>query len=100
MIVFAIASFGCTLPHFLFGNELLHANNVFYSGGSGPIAGSDSTSISVLALRNTHPNDSSLRTETSPNLCKTPDYSGNFSESKLQFRLLHLLVKKKFFGSN
>lgn len=83
MVVFAFASFGCTLPHFLFGDDILHANNVFYSGGSGPIADIDSASISVLALRNVHPNDSTLlRTDTNLNLCKTPDYNGNFTEGK------------------
>lgn len=83
MVVFAIASFGCTLPHFLFGNDILHANNAFYSGGSEPTADRDSTSISVLALRNTYLNDSSsLRVDTSHNLCRTPDHSGNLTESK------------------
>lgn len=32
MVLFAISAFGCTLPHFIFGNQLLHANNAFYGG--------------------------------------------------------------------
>lgn len=35
MILFAIASFCCTLPHFIFGDQLLHASNVFNGGASG-----------------------------------------------------------------
>lgn len=33
MIIFAVASFGCTLPHFIYGDQLLHASNVFNGGG-------------------------------------------------------------------
>jgi Organic Anion Transporter Polypeptide (OATP) family len=36
MVLFAIASFGCTLPHFIFGDELMRANNVFNNNGNNP----------------------------------------------------------------
>lgn len=86
MVVFAIASFGCTLPHFLFGDDLLHANNAFYAGSSASPVNSDSTSISVLALRHIHPNDSSqLRQEGNLNLCRTPDHNGSLTESTKWF---------------
>lgn len=36
MVLFAISAFGCTLPHLIFGNQLLHANNAFYGGNAVP----------------------------------------------------------------
>lgn len=58
MIVFAIAAFGCTLPHFIFGDKLLHANNAFY-GVDTPTSISTSLNIS---------SDSNLL-----NLCRIPN---------------------------
>lgn len=34
MILFAVSSFCCTIPHFIFGDQLLHASNVFNNIGS------------------------------------------------------------------
>lgn len=68
MVVFAIASFGCTLPHFFFGDELLHANNAFYSGGS--------TSLADIMVKDAS-GVLAPRTDTHLNLCKTPDSSFN-----------------------
>lgn len=34
MIVFALATLSCTLPHFLFGDDLMHSTNSFYGGAS------------------------------------------------------------------
>lgn len=35
MILFAIASFGCTIPHFIYGDKLLEAHLKLSGGGSG-----------------------------------------------------------------
>lgn len=32
MVLFAISSFTCSIPHFIFGEQLIHANEVLYSG--------------------------------------------------------------------
>lgn len=76
MIVFAFAALGCTLPHFLFGNEILHANNAFYGGDS------DSAIVitTSMALRNTssgvgHIDD--VQPNTSANLCRTPELNAS-----------------------
>lgn len=34
MVLFAVSCFGCTIPHYLFGDQLLHANNAFYGGNN------------------------------------------------------------------
>lgn len=34
MILFAVSSFMCALPHFIFGEQLIHANDILYSGSS------------------------------------------------------------------
>lgn len=66
MVVFAIASFGCTLPHFIFGDELLHSNNAFYSGGS--------TSLTEIMIKDANGVlTSTSRTDSNLNLCKFTD---------------------------
>lgn len=72
MVLFAISAFGCTLPHLIYGNQLLHANNAFYGGHIG------SLSSPQLASRS----DAHL------NLCRVPDSSslnGTSSQGKYNF---------------
>ncbi|KAK6619684.1 hypothetical protein RUM43_012441 [Polyplax serrata] len=58
MILFAVSSFMCALPHFIFGEQLIHANDILYSGLS--------------------PNaDVSDRPVSSPNLCRSL-YNDNY----------------------
>lgn len=45
MTVFALATFGCTIPHFIYGNDLLHSAHTFYGGGSSNAQTAISTSI-------------------------------------------------------
>lgn len=66
MTVFALGVFCCTLPHFIYGDELLNANNAFYGGKVSDSATSISTS---MAFRNSSVAD--VRPETSHlNLCR------------------------------
>lgn len=37
MVLFAVSSFTCSLPHFIFGEQLLHANDILYSGSSSKV---------------------------------------------------------------
>ncbi|KAJ6642942.1 Solute carrier organic anion transporter family member 74D [Pseudolycoriella hygida] len=60
MVLFAFSAFGCTLPHFIFGNQLLHANNAFYS----PV-NLGSTSV----MQNSMHNSSTDATDSYMNLC-------------------------------
>ncbi|EEB20468.1 conserved hypothetical protein [Pediculus humanus corporis] len=58
MILFAVSSFMCALPHFIFGEQLIHANDILYSG--------------------LPPNaDVSDKTGASPNLCRSL-YNDNY----------------------
>lgn len=66
MVLFAFSAFGCTLPHFIFGKQLLHANNAFYGPGS-----LGTTSIMQNSITNS--------TDTYVNLCKTADLNNNGS---------------------
>lgn len=66
MVLFAFSAFGCTLPHFIFGNQLLHANNAFY----GP-SNLGTTSVMQNLITNS--------TDTYSNLCKTADLNNNGS---------------------
>ena len=44
MILFAVSSFTCSMPHFIFGKQLIHQNEMFFSG----IEGGDSTNLCKL----------------------------------------------------
>ncbi|EFN75596.1 solute carrier organic anion transporter family member 3A1 [Harpegnathos saltator] len=55
MILFAVSSFTCSIPHFIFGEQLIHQNEMLFNGESGP--------------NNTHP--------IPANLCKFQERSEN-----------------------
>lgn len=71
MVLFAFSAFGCTLPHFIFGNQLLHASNAFYGPSS-----LGTTSIMQSSVYNATMNTTATRTDTYVNLCKS-DFNGN-----------------------
>lgn len=71
MVVFAIAAFGCTLPHFFFGDELLRANNALYAGGS-------SNSLTEIMIENAaHEQMNTHIDQQKFNLCRVTDGSLN-----------------------
>lgn len=82
MVLFAFSAFGCTLPHFIFGNQLLHANNAFY----GPIS-LGTTSIMQSSIINSTLNTTADRTDTHVNLCKISDsnMNGSIGAGKIYF---------------
>ena len=63
MIVFSIASFCCTLPHFIYGDDLLNATNNLITTDH---TKSDYTSLNGLINNNTNGNDKS---DFQKNLC-------------------------------
>lgn len=77
MIVFALAAFGCTLPHFIFGDDLMHSTNAFYGGSSNSISAPISTSISSENTSTIDAYISDIKQTNQMNLCHT----GNYTES-------------------
>lgn len=39
MVLFAVSSFTCSLPHFIYGEQLIHANDLLFSGVGSTVAG-------------------------------------------------------------
>ena len=75
MVLFAVSAFSCTLPHYFFGNQLLHANNAFYGGGFGNNNNGISSSLLLdPSLNGTLTN----RSDSHLNLCRVTD-SNNMS---------------------
>lgn len=73
MTVFALGTFCCTLPHFIFGDELLNANNAFYGGKISDSATSISTSMAPhnSSVADARPDSSHL------NLCHISNANGS-----------------------
>lgn len=74
MIVFALATFGCSLPHFIFGDELLHSTNTLYGGGVHNVQNSSTTVDGTPFIGDMAPTMS-----THLNLCQNLDK--NFREN-------------------
>lgn len=79
MIVFALAAFGCTLPHFIYGDDLLHSTNAFYGGFSDNSATQISTSISSQNTSKMDALISSMKSSPHLNLCHAPN--SNFTDA-------------------
>ncbi|XP_059612896.1 solute carrier organic anion transporter family member 74D [Phlebotomus argentipes] len=86
MVLFAIASFGCTLPHFIYGDQLLHASNVFNGiGGNSKTFDSASQGVSLV----TNSPTSVLLSESNLNLCLISDNNSTLgSEGDCQSEIL------------
>lgn len=79
MVVFAIASFGCTLPHFIFGDQLLHANIALHSGGS------NSLSNIIVGDAGAAFTEGQTRDDHNLNLCRISNNNSTDSNSKITF---------------
>jgi len=65
MVLFAISSFSCSVPHFLYHDQLIHANEVIYSGAGGgsaqpKLCRADFDDLSFAEMAGSHPWESSL----------------------------------------
>ncbi|XP_015587731.1 solute carrier organic anion transporter family member 3A1 [Cephus cinctus] len=66
MILFAVSSFSCSMPHFIFGEQLIHQNELLFSGvgpgsdGSGPNA-SDPIPANLCKYKEGAANTSDIR---------------------------------------
>ncbi|XP_075237613.1 solute carrier organic anion transporter family member 74D-like [Lycorma delicatula] len=56
MVLFAVSSFICSLPHFIFGKQLLQANDMLYTG----VSSTDNSSANIQ-----------------PNICHIPDLASS-----------------------
>lgn len=81
MVLFAIASFGCTLPHFIYGDQLLHANTILKGQSS-----------NMVTLSNGSTTDFGNR----QNLCLAPDLTKNSTLGKGNFRIVCIFLKKNW----
>lgn len=67
MVLFAVSSFTCSLPHFIFGEQLLHANGLIVSGRPPP---PDSRFVHYnLPANMTEVGETPLFAQIPPNLC-------------------------------
>lgn len=94
MIVFALAAFGCTLPHFIFGDDLMHSTNAFYGGSSNSISAPISTSISSENTSTIDAYISDIKQTNQMNLCHTGNYteSSGISDKNVFFCMNHILI--------
>lgn len=90
MTVFALGTFCCTLPHFIFGDELLSANNAFYGGKISDSATSISTSMALhnSSVADARPDSSHL------NLCHISNANGSAfrSDGNIELTLTFFLL--------
>lgn len=90
MVLFAIASFGCTLPHFIYGDQLLHASNVF-NGVSGNSRVYDSASQGVSLV--TSSSTSTLLSESNLNLCLASEFNSSYgSDGGINIKLMYFTI--------
>lgn len=76
MVLFAVSSFTCSLPHFIYGEQLIHANDLLFSGVASTVGspyGGNSSEVMP------------------PNLCRAPAYDpdnhwGNNSQPNPHFK--------------
>lgn len=62
MVLFAVSSFTCSMPHFIFGEQLIHANDLLFSG----VVSTHATHGAPLGPNSTEP------VQVPPNICRVP----------------------------
>lgn len=75
MAVFAMAAFGCTLPHYIFGDDLLHSTNALYGGMNRNDATAIATSIDSQNSSKIDTYISDIKSMSHLNLCHTTNSS-------------------------
>lgn len=79
MILFAVASFGCTIPHFIYGDKLLEAHLRLSGNGVAGDFGAITTSVDIASYVNTSLSRS--LNEANMNLC----HEAAFYENRTNF---------------
>lgn len=68
MVLFAVSSFTCSMPHFIFGKQLIHANDLLFSGVVSTHPGKPPPGSQLDAMMNT----SAPAPPVPPNICRAP----------------------------
>lgn len=79
MVLFAVSCFGCTIPHYLFGDQLLHANNAFYGGNTNNNNAHSFLDTSINGSTGSLVSQAPNLSLTHLNLCLVTDFSLNGS---------------------
>lgn len=94
MVLFAVSSFTCSLPHFIYGEQLIHANELLYSG----VAPTDTASFSYKSNSNVTSHETSrvmsgesIASLMATNMCRAPQESGNSSSNSNQCEEFYLI---------
>lgn len=64
MVLFAISSFTCSLPHFIYGEQLIHANDLLFSGVASTVGSPYGNKNSSEVMP--------------PNICHPPEYDSEY----------------------
>lgn len=79
-MVFALATFSCTLPYFLFGDDLMISTNALYGGASINVNDASAISTSINS-----PNTSIYTDVPHISLCHSTNASGSLSSGMIHF---------------
>ncbi|KAK1122984.1 hypothetical protein K0M31_008621 [Melipona bicolor] len=90
MILFAVSSFTCSMPHFIFGEQLIHQNEMFFSG----IEGGDSTNLCKLQDRSENATLDSWISSTTPAQMNTMNYckGDSLTEQRIQSKIITVVL--------
>ncbi|CAD1478453.1 unnamed protein product [Heterotrigona itama] len=90
MILFAVSSFTCSMPHFIFGEQLIHQNEMFFSG----IEGGDSTNLCKLQDRSENVTLDSWISSTTPAQMNTMNYckGDSLTEQRIQSKIITVVL--------
>ncbi|KOX74274.1 Solute carrier organic anion transporter family member 3A1 [Melipona quadrifasciata] len=90
MILFAVSSFTCSMPHFIFGEQLIHQNEMFFSG----IEGGDSTNLCKLQDRSENSTLDSWISSTTPAQMNTMNYckGDSLTEQRIQSKIITVVL--------
>lgn len=73
MVLFAVSSFTCSMPHFIFGDQLIHANDLLFSGV-----------VSTHAVHGASPSQLGNLSEPTPpvppNICRAPSLGDHLDD--------------------
>ncbi|KAK9306564.1 hypothetical protein QLX08_002761 [Tetragonisca angustula] len=90
MILFAVSSFTCSMPHFIFGKQLIHQNEMFFSG----IEGGDSTNLCKLQDQSENATLDSWISSTTPAQANTMNYckGDSLTEQRIQSKIITMVL--------
>ncbi|CAL7939812.1 organic anion transporting polypeptide 74D [Xylocopa sonorina] len=90
MILFAVSSFTCSMPHFIFGEQLIHQNEMFFNG----IKGSELNNICKLHERSENATYDSWNSSTIPAQVNTMNHceGDSLKEQRIQSKIITVVL--------